>query len=97
MISTADSLQSARLPAHELWCEVRDEHFPPENEIVWTFDGFAVCPGVWVWDWEPSKSLADSIWKDSHGNLLRVSHWAAFDDSPYSPPPAPTVRAEPVV
>lgn len=97
MTSTGTSSQSSRLPASELWCEVRNEYFPPENEIVWTFDGHAVCPGVWVWDWEPSKTLADSVWKDTHGNRLRVTHWAAFEDSPYAPPSAPTLRPVPVV
>jgi|GEM_PF-3187208 len=82
-------LKSSQPVLADLWCEVRGEYFPPQHEIVWTYDGIAVRPGIWVWDWEPSKPLKDSIWKDPDGNILQVTHWASFEESPYAPPAPP--------
>lgn len=96
MTSAPHTLQNTSKAPAEMWCEVRSEYFPPESEIVWAFDGQTVCPAIWVWDWEPSKTLEDSVWKDTHGNHLQVTYWAAFDDSPYAPPQAPSLLTSPL-
>jgi len=68
------------------WCRVADDEFPPEETMVWTWDGCSVSCGRWIFS-GPGAPLAESAWTDPEGMPLRVTHWLPLEES--EEPPAP--------
>lgn len=71
------------------WCRVVLDEYPPEGVVVWTTDGETVAQGVWCCD-DPGIPFEESTWEDLEGNSLKVTQWLPLEESPDSPPQAPT-------
>jgi len=72
-----------------LWSITKRDEYPPDQEVVWAWDGHQMHQVRWTSTHFPGASVHEGAWEDLQGNPLAITHWLFLGESPGRTPEPP--------